>query len=236
MIKADFLNTAWVVIPATGVGVRAGMNLPKQYVKINHQTILDYTIQIFKKLGFKNILVILHSNDNFFKKTDVEVCVGGASRYDSVREGLNFLDKKNIAPESWILIHDAVRPCLDQQDLTKLINVILDTDNAPGGILTKPVTHTLKYTENNFITHTISRKNLYEALTPQIFKFELLKKSFNNIKNLSELEQDNITDEAYLIEKIGLNPLFVTADFPNPKFTYEQDLDYIKFLLEKNKC
>jgi 2-C-methyl-D-erythritol 4-phosphate cytidylyltransferase len=235
MIKADFLNTAWVLIPATGVGERSGLSLPKQYFKINHKTVLNHTIDIFLTIGFKNILVILNPDDIYYQpRPNIHTCIGGKTRYLSVGLGLEYLKQKNTDKNTWLLVHDAVRPCLHISDLSNLINKILP-ENISGGILGVPVTDTLKSAENNIILNTHPRDNLWQALTPQMFKLGLLEKAYVNIKNFSPLELKNITDEAYLIEKIGLKSLMIRSEYPNPKLTYAHDIDYIKFLLEKSE-
>lgn len=240
MIKTDFLDTAWVVIPATGIGARAGMHHPKQYLKIKDRSILDHSIDVFKQVGFKNILIILNSQDSYFQaREDVQICVGAEMRYLSVGEGLKYLAKNQINKDSWILVHDAVRPCLAAEDLKKLILMVLENsknNNFSGGILAKRLADTLKYAESNKSLKTISRDNLWQALTPQMFRLSLLQKAYNNIKGFSESEVNLITDEAYLVEKLGGQPYIVEADFPNPKLTTPQDVDYIKFLLEKKSC
>lgn len=239
MIEADFLDTAWVLIPATGIGTRAGMRHPKQYFKVNNRYILNFTIDIFKQSGFKNILVICHKEDTYFQPISaIYTCTGGETRYLSVRAGLEYLNTKQVNKNSWVLVHDAVRPCLSQQDLTKLINKISNVNiNAQaGGLLGRPVIDTLKKVESHHVTQSISRENIWQALTPQMFKFGVLKKAYAHIPNLAESEIAQITDEAYLIEKLGFKPMMVEADFPNPKLTYPEDIDYITFLLEKNTC
>lgn len=241
MKKADFLNTTWVLIPATGIGDRAGMGYPKQYVKINNKTILDYTIDIFKEAGFKNILVVLDEKDSFFKpEKNIDTCLGGETRYLSVLSGLNYLIQKKINQDHWVFVHDAVRPCLAMQDLHKLIESVLYGNllETSAAILAKPVSDTLKYSssrEEALIQHTLCRKNIWQALTPQASNLSNLIQAFAQIHHMSEQELDRITDEAYLIEKLGLEVKLIQADFPNPKFTYQQDLDYIHYLLEK-KC
>lgn len=240
MIKADFLNAAWVVIPATGIGARAGTSTPKQYLQINNISILDHTINIFKQAGFKNILVILNKDDKLYKAQDnIHTCHGGEERYLSILLGLKFLLEKQVDKNTWVLVHDAVRPCLAQQDLFKLIHGILDDNhknNLIGGILGKPVADTLKFSKDNTVFNSVSRHNLWQALTPQMFRLGLLEQAYTNISNLSELDKINITDDAYLIEKLGLQPIIIEAEHPNPKLTYAQDIDYIKFLLEKKIC
>lgn len=232
MIKTDFLNTAWVVIPATGIGARLGASLPKQYLQVHHRTILEHTIYVFKNFGFKNILVILNKQDKIYQpQNNIDTCIGGEERYLSISLGLQYLAEKKVDENAWVLVHDSVRPCLSQQDLSKLIFNVLD--NNIGGILGKPVSDTLKLNQNNIILNSVSRNNLWQAFTPQMFKLGLLKQAYANIENLSELDKKNITDDAYLVEKLGLNPKLVEADHPNPKLTYLQDIDYIKFLLEK---
>ncbi len=245
VIGADLLETAWVIIPATGVGVRAGTSYPKQYQKLNNKYILNYTIDIFKDFGFKNILIILNSEDNFFHDqsnihANLDICTGGETRYLSVYSGLDYLAQKKLNKNTWVLVHDAVRPCLNPKDLIKLISSIINNNIIPGGILATPVTNTLKYSDQYFdstiVSTTVSRHNLWEALTPQMFKLGLLEQAYENIKTFSESQKNNITDEAYLIEQLGLNPMIIPADFPNPKFTFPQDLSYINYLLKEQKC
>ncbi len=240
MIKADILDSAWILIPATGIGVRAGMPHPKQYLKVNNHSILDHTIQTFKQSGFKNIVVILNAEDNYFQsQAGIHTCIGGETRYLSVAAGLKYIKQKASSKNSWVLVHDAVRPCLDRRDLSKLISHILaaeQNNNSIGGILGKPIADTLKYSPNNTINNTVPRNNLWQALTPQMFKLGTFEQAYENINQLSESEINNITDEAYLIEKLGFKPLIIEADYPNPKLTYPQDIEYIKHLLEKNLC
>lgn len=240
MIKTDFLNTAWVVIPATGIGARVGTSLPKQYLQINNLSILDHTINIFKQAGFKNILVILNKDDKLYQAQDnIHTCHGGEERYLSISLGLKFLIEKQIDKNVWVVIHDAVRPCLTQQDLSKMIHGVLGDNhenNIIGGILGTPVSDTLKFCKNNTILNSVSRHSLWQALTPQMFTLGLLEQAYANISNLPESDKMNITDDAYLIEKLGLQPKIIEAEQPNPKLTYLPDIDYIKFLLEKNIC
>lgn len=218
------------VIPAAGIGSRMLSNIPKQYIKIKGRTILEHSVNIFlMNFNIKKIIIVLHKKDNFFYKLPIALhpkvfsVIGGRSRINSVLLGL-----LAIHDSEWVVIHDAVRPCLDFHDLEKIMNVI--KYSAFGGILATPVINTIKYSINNLsVLHTINRDKLWNALTPQCFPLELL---ISCVKKVIK-KKISVTDEASVMEYFGYYPELVRGSSKNIKITYQEDIDLASYYLKK---
>ena len=129
-----------------------------------------------------------------------------------------------------ILIHDPVRPCLTKAELKRMLIEFCD-----GGfqalILAVPVSDTLKLSENNHIQSTISRENVWRALTPQLFTKEALKNAYNlNLKDLS-----NLTDEASLFDNLDEEVIIMEGSSENIKITFQEDLKLAEIILINQK-
>ncbi|MGN1356562.1 MAG: 2-C-methyl-D-erythritol 4-phosphate cytidylyltransferase [Succinivibrionaceae bacterium] len=223
-----------VVIPAAGIGRRMKSSLPKQYLKIGNQTILEHTINIFLHSPLiSQIIVAIRPDDDIFQTLPIASSpkivkvAGGDERVNSVLNGLH------QSTSEWVLVHDAARPCLSHQDLSALIQGGL-TDN--GAILAMPVRDTMKKADNCLnILKTEERKGLFHALTPQLFKRELLIQAITQgiAQNL------NITDESSAMEFMGYKPKIIEGRSDNIKVTQPDDLAMAEFILEKlghEKC
>jgi 2-C-methyl-D-erythritol 4-phosphate cytidylyltransferase len=224
-------NDYWVIIPAAGSGSRFYHHEPKQYLRLQNKTILEHSIDLFlHKNGFNKIILPLSKKDEHFaqlaiaKHQKIHIVIGGQSRAESVLNGLTYL--QSIAkPLDWVLVHDAVRPCLHQNDLHSLICNLSQDD--VGGILATPVADTIKSFTHHTISHTVPRDNLCHALTPQMFRFHIL---FDALKQCIE-QNITVTDEASCVEQSGLKPKIVFANYPNPKLTMKRDVNMIAHLL-----
>lgn len=222
----------WVIIPAAGVGSRFGKTFPKQYLKIGEKTVIEHTISLFLSLDWiTKIVIVLSPDDTFFSQLPLYghsklVCVPGAEeRMDSVLNALNHLETI-VKKQDWILVHDAVRPCLHPKDLRSLVTDL--QDDRVGGILATPVQDTLKYLdEKQNITHTVERTNLWQAQTPQMFRFELLINAYRHSKKLGL----KLTDDASAVEQLAIHPKVVKSEHPNPKLTLARDLPFVRALL-----
>lgn len=225
-------NKSFVIIPAAGLGIRAKTDLPKQYVSINGKPILLHTIERFLHLPWiEKIVIALHPDDGHFQQliklsnSKIVTVIGGNARQASVLNALEILQQWACA-QDWVYVHDAVRPCLDSSDLQQLRQSL---QNHPiGGILAQPVQDTLKEVIDNQVQKTINRDLVWRALTPQVFRFQILLQSILNAQNEGIL----FTDECACLEKNGFLPKVVLASCPNPKFTYPNDLSYVEFLLQ----
>lgn len=215
------------IIPAAGIGKRMQSKLPKQYIKINKKTILEHTINsLLLHRQINKIVVVLNKNDTFFqnlkiaKNNRIITTIGGNKRTKSVFQGL----EKIYPYQGWVIIHDAVRPCLHEHDFFRLISII-NTSNKIGGILGFPVYNTIKYSLNgDFISSTINRKKLWNALTPQIFQFKKL------YLCLKKIIKKNVffTDESSALEYFGYFPQLVLGRSDNIKITTKEDLQLVK--------
>jgi 2-C-methyl-D-erythritol 4-phosphate cytidylyltransferase len=223
----------WVVIPAAGSGSRMGSDIPKQYLPLNGKPVLAHTVERFlSHPDIAGVVVALSANDNYWsslnlahsKLTTVE---GGQERCYSVMNALNSLGQR-VANNDWVLVHDAARPCLRDEDIDHLI---LELQNHPvGGILGVPVTDTVKRTNaDNEIVDTVDRSHLWRAMTPQMFRLGMLKDAMEIAIN----NQQQITDEASAIELLGLSPKMVEGHADNIKITHPQDLALAELYLKE---
>jgi 2-C-methyl-D-erythritol 4-phosphate cytidylyltransferase len=154
----------------------------------------------------------------------ITVVDGGTERADSVLAGIRAAGE---AP--WVLVHDAARPCLHQDDLARLLAL---SDTSPiGGILAAPVRDTMKRAEPGAraIAHTVERVDLWHALTPQFFPRELLHDCLTRALN----EGATITDEASALEYCGYHPVIVEGRADNIKITRPEDLQLAEFYLTR---
>ena len=148
----------------------------------------------------------------------LETTRGGNTRAQSVLNALDAL-KSRAAGDDWVLVHDAVRPCVLLSDIVKLLAEC--RDHAVGGLLAVPQDNTLKQADRSLhVTKTVDRSVLWQALTPQLFRFGLLHQAM-----VKALEQGGtITDESSAVELLGLRPLLVHGERHNIKITRKSDL------------
>ena len=223
-----------VIIPAAGTGNRMASVLPKQYIPLAGKPMISHTIQVFvKHPRIASIHLALNPDDDFWRSLPLEPAsklklhyTGGESRGETV---LNTLRAITAAEDDWILVHDAARPGLTHQLLDNLLNAL--ENDAVGGLLALPLADTLKQADAaNRVAGTIPRADLWQAQTPQMFRYGTLIKALQSFKGAA-------TDEAEAIEALGLQPKLVRGELRNLKITYPQDLVLLEalFVLEQNK-
>lgn len=229
------------IVPAAGVGKRMKANCPKQYLRINNETILTHTVtRLLNHPQIEKVIIALGCEDQYFDECDLAhnkniVRVnGGQERVDSVLSGLHVVDKNKYP---WVLVHDAARPCVSHADIDALIEQCLKFDT--GGILATPVRDTMKRgvikkVDNkphslHLIDHTVEREQLWHALTPQLYKTDELTLAIEQALS----GNIPITDEASAIEQAKLNSILVSASSENIKITHPDDLALAEFYLNK---
>lgn len=216
------------VIPASGVGSRMQAGLPKQYLKLQNKTILEHTLEIFlAHPDIEKIVVAVAETDPFYPQIallnspKIQIVFGGETRAHSVFNALQVIED-----DSWVLVHDAARPCLKRSDLDKL----LQSDAKHGAILATPAIDTMKRADGDKIMHTEDRSTLWHALTPQFFPTHLLKQAL-----ISSFEKNlTITDEASAMEFSGYQPRLIAGRSDNLKITRPEDLALAEFYLTQN--
>lgn len=220
----------WVILPAAGIGSRMQADRPKQYLRINQRLLIDYTLeQMLAYPHFSGVVLVLSANDahwpssEFYQDPRIQVVEGGAERCYSVLNGLQAVHAQADA-QDWVLVHDVARPCIQSQDLDKLI-----LDNHPdGALLAMPVRDTMKRGDaQQNIVQTVERKQLWHALTPQKFRYQAL---INSLTQCLEKKQE-VTDEASAMELCGFSPRLIEGRGDNIKVTRPDDLALAQFFL-----
>jgi 2-C-methyl-D-erythritol 4-phosphate cytidylyltransferase len=154
-------------------------------------------------------------------KLEVLRC-GGATRAESVANGLAAVEQL-VSSDDWMLVHDAARPGLSQELLSSLCKAL--RDDPVGGLLAVPVADTLKRADaGQRVAATESREGLWQAQTPQMFRYGLLRQALDG--------RQAVTDEAGAVEALGCRPLLVRADATNSKVTYPADLELAEWILK----
>jgi 2-C-methyl-D-erythritol 4-phosphate cytidylyltransferase len=222
----------WAVVPAAGVGKRMQSDRPKQYLELAGKTVIEQTLTRLLGSGvFSAIAVAVSVEDPYWPELElsrhpqVVTAPGGKERADSVLSALKSLHGRAY-DNDWVLVHDAARPCITSGDIHKLIDSLADDE--VGGILALSSHDTLKDVQGDAIVGTLDRRHIWRALTPQMFRYGMLKAA------LIEAEGNPfITDEASALEFIGLKPKIVEGRPDNIKITRPEDLALATFYLEQ---
>lgn len=230
----SFAGTYWAVVPAAGVGRRMGAALPKQFLALGKQTVLEHSIEsLLHTIRLKGLVLVsdghpaLASIQERFPAHRLLRAPGGDKRCHSVLNGLRALHGK-ARPEDWVLVHDAARPCVRPQDLHRLLESA--GAHAVGGLLGFPVHDTMKRADDKHeVEATVERDRLWHAYTPQMFRYGLLHDAL--VQALDDGYE--VTDEASAMEHAGHRPLLVAGHADNIKITHPADLPLAEFFLKQ---
>jgi 2-C-methyl-D-erythritol 4-phosphate cytidylyltransferase len=160
-------------------------------------------------------LVVVSPGDDFFDVLPVQVApCGGATRAQSVANGLDALLHQGATPKDWVLVHDAARCLITPAQIDTLIDACLP--DAVGGLLALPLPDTLKAARNGRVAATLERGDKWLAQTPQMFRI-------GELKSALQTAGDAVTDESSAMETMGCSPLLVEGSAQNFKVTYSQD-------------
>jgi 2-C-methyl-D-erythritol 4-phosphate cytidylyltransferase len=233
-------SSLYALVPCAGVGSRAGAAGPKQYAYLAGQSLVAHTLAALAQVvRLKAVLVVLSPDDRSFEQHAPQhslhdslkytgwVCRrGGASRALTVTQGLDELHQRGAQPQDWVLVHDAARCLVHPAAINTLIDACL-TDPV-GGLLALPVADTLKTDHQGRVGATVSRMNLWQAQTPQMFRLQLLQDALRHALTQASV---SVTDEASAIEAMGYAPKLVPSSMENFKITYPADFDLAETLL-----
>ncbi len=212
------------VIPAAGIGRRMGSDIPKQYLTLNNKRVIEHTIERLLSIrAIQKVVVVIAAHDELWPSLEIAhndrvvTAEGGEERFHSVLNGLHAVPASS--DDSWVLVHDAARPCIRPQDVTNMVEQL--RNHPVGGILGAPVRDTLKKSDSaNNILDTVDRAALWHAFTPQMFRLDTLRNALQNVVE----SQGIVTDEAQAIERSGLIPALVEGHNDNIKITHPNDL------------
>lgn len=228
------MSKFFALIPAAGSGSRMENKLPKQYLSLAGRPMIYHAVRtLYLSPEITSVFVVLDSGDSEWLKYDwsefssklVVFNRGGETRAMSILNGLKAASEASfIDNDDWVLVHDAARPCLSGELLKKLLDEL--ADDVVGGLLAVPLSDTLKRSgANDRVKKTESRKDLWQAQTPQMFRYKLL------MDALCKPDSITMTDDASAVEALGLYPKLVLGDVRNIKITYPQDLILAELIL-----
>ena len=215
-------HSLWLIVPAAGQGKRMGADKPKQYLTIAEKTILAHTLhRLHAAFPEAQLVLCLNSNDPWFDPTWVpfkqwQRVSGGAERMNSV---LNALRVIPASPSDLVMVHDVARPCITSADLHALYQAA--SEHPDGALLAMPVADTMKRANAAQRSMTTEpRDGLWHALTPQSFRYELLRTALEHAVETRCV----VTDEASAVEALGKTPQLVSGRRDNLKVTHPDDL------------
>lgn len=226
----------WAVVPAAGVGRRMGSEIPKQYLSLNGKTVIEHTLQtLLDNPKIEAIYLSISAGDTYWSgkaiasNPKIVTVDGGAERCHSVLNALKVLQER-AKQTDWVLVHDAARPCLRQEDLDLLIDLL--AEHPVGGVLGIPVRDTMKRTDGaGATTETVARDGLWHAYTPQMFRLGVLQQALD-----AAIENGlMVTDDASAIELAGMQPQMIEGHDDNIKITRPEDLALASFYLEQQR-
>ena len=229
------------ILPAAGLGTRMGAGAPKQFLELDGVPILILTLRRIAACPLVTSIIVATRGDEIERlealigkekfAQPVSLVKGGDSRQDSVGHAL----EKVSADTDLILIHDAVRPFVTVDQITRVIE---EARRCKAAILGIPAMDTVKEVKRAslpedvaLITATVPRERVVLAQTPQVFDAKLLKEAFAQ----AMAEGVNASDEAGLIEKIGHDVHVVLGAERNIKITKPSDMDLARFYLQSEQ-
>ena len=221
----------WCVVPAAGRGARFGGDVPKQYLELRGGPLLLLTLErLASHPRIAGIVVAIAADDRYWpgltrcSGKPVVATVGGSRRSESVLAGLRGLPD-SVAPDAFVLVHDAARPCIGAEDISRLITL---GSAAGGALLAAPLRDTLKRADDhNTVAATEARDHRWRALTPQLFRRGELTAALEAALAIGV----DATDESMAMERAGHHPLLVEGSETNIKVTTPADLVLAEFFL-----
>ena len=223
----------FAIVVAAGKGTRLSGVRPKQFLEIGGVPIIIHTLRQFERSQqIDEIIAVLPPEEtanflsfaqDFGLKKVWRAVAGGATRAQSVLRGLMTISEAEI-----VAVHDGVRPLVtpDEIDAT-----VLAARANGAAILTSSVADTIKEIENDRVMRTLLRANLRRALTPQCFRYDILKRAYNQLNEVESSGME-LTDDSMLVERLGVEIVAVAGSARNIKITSAEDLAIAEVLLK----
>jgi len=220
------------IIAAAGQGARIGGNRAKQFLELSGTPILFHTLRPFEQCDeIQETIVVLPAAETsgFLSVAEkrglrklARVVVGGATRAESVLRGLQSI--RAVTAEI-VTIHDGVRPFVTADEISRTVSAAREHGAA---VLVGTVTDTIKEMDGPLVVRTLDRSRLRRALTPQCFRFELLRRAYESV----DVTDPSVTDESVLVERLGGKVVAVEGSSRNIKITSREDLAIGEALLK----
>lgn len=226
------MNSA--IIAAAGSGTRFGTKTPKQFLEILGKPLIIHTLERFESCSAidETILVLpvgeianfRQTAEKYHLKKLTKIISGGETRAASVLNGFNTINARKCRI---VAVHDGARPLVSVREITQTVE---KADETGAACLVAAVNDTIKEVANGKIVGTIDRSKLRRALTPQCFRYEILRRAFAE-NEISEI----VTDECFLVEKSGCEIAAIEGNPQNIKITSREDFVFAEILLKHFK-
>ena len=220
----------FALLPCAGTGSRAGTAGPKQYEPLLGVPLVLHTLAAFQSVPrIERVLVVVSPADRFLSIDAPQVRLarcGGASRAESVFNGLQALREAGARADDWVLVHDAARCLVTGAQIDALIDACLP--DPVGGLLALKLPDTLKAEAAGRVAGTVDRSDKWLAQTPQMFRIGALQAA---LAARAGSGFDGITDEASAMELAGQAPRLVPGSAQNFKVTYPEDFALAEAIL-----
>ncbi len=225
------MNTA--IIGAAGEGKRFGGSVPKQFLALSGKPLIIHTLEQFESCPIVDEIILVlplaetanfsEIAQNYHLQKLSKIISGGESRAVSVLSGLKIIDSKTA---EIVAVHDGARPFASVAEITETIQKAQETGAA---CLVTIVTDTIKEIRCGKIVRTIDRSLLRRALTPQCFRYDILRRAFEK----NNFDAAEVTDECFLVEKLGgVEISIVEGSARNIKITHAEDFALAEILLK----
>lgn len=225
------MNVAIVV--AGGKGVRFGGDRPKQFLEVNGSPIIIHTLRQFERCReIGSVIVVLPAEETagfqsliekFALQKVTRVVAGGATRAQSVKQGLAAIEDADV-----VAVHDAVRPLVTPDEIDSVVKA---ANESSAAILVARVSDTIKDVRSDRVVNTLPRVNLRRALTPQCFRIDVLKQAYEQLEKL-EAAGIEVTDDSFLVERLGVEVTTIEGNARNIKITRQEDLVFAEGFLK----
>lgn len=229
------------ILPAAGLGTRMGAETPKQFLELEGVPIVILSLRRIAACDLVTEIIVATRGDGMARleerireeKFKQKVCVvrGGDSRQESVARALEEVSNDT----ELVLVHDAVRPFVTREQITRVIE---EARQCHAAILGIPAMDTVKEVKRAslpedvaLITATVPRERVVLAQTPQVFATKLLKEAFAR----AQADGVSASDEAGLVERLGHDVHVVLGSERNIKITKPADMELARFYLERER-
>ena len=224
--------TRAAVIVAAGKGLRAGTDVPKQYLPVGGKPMLRHSVETFLAAGADPVVIVIPAGDEAYVREEIlsgpdaagriVLVPGGAERHDSVYEGL-----KACADSDYVWIHDAARPFVTPEILDAAMAA---AEECGAAVPVIPVRDTVYMRDGEFLADIPARDTLCAAQTPQTFRTDLILRAHEWYRGLRGAEKAalKVTDDAMLARAVGAEVKLVPGSSANLKVTTPEDVEYLR--------
>jgi len=221
------------IIAAAGQGTRMAGKRPKQFLELAGTPILFHTLQAFEQCDvIQEIIVVIPPQESagflslankFGLQKLARVVPGGTTRAESVLHGLQAVRE---ATAEIVAVHDGVRPFVTPDEISRTVYA---AGRQGAAILVTAPVDTIKEVKDGSVVKSLKRDKLRSALTPQCFRYPLLRRAYEE----ADVTDPDLTDESSLVERLGVTVAIVEGSSRNIKITREEDLIVAEAILKQ---